>query len=200
MRLNHPLVIAAAVVAGIALIVLAVVYWAEPADSLPAWVPGTRPARGTITSSTASPPFCSASPCSSSRGSRPVRAGRQAASRPDPRSPPPDSATTQSGCAPNEPTSDRLKRAAPRVYCGQMPVSPQQVSVVGEPEIHCLFCPPLAEHSPDPLSAEAGNLGDQSRRLAGVVGSPDRGDQLLARLPELTLSMLDLRGRVRDRR
>jgi hypothetical protein len=40
MRLNHPLVIAAAVVAGIALIVLAVVYWAEPADSPPAWVPG----------------------------------------------------------------------------------------------------------------------------------------------------------------
>jgi hypothetical protein len=63
-----------------------------------------------------------------------------------------------------------------------------------------LSCPPLAENSPDPLSAEAGDLGDQSRRLAGVVGSPDRGDQLLARLPELTLSALDLRGRVRDRR
>jgi hypothetical protein len=65
---------------------------------------------------------------------------------------------------------------------------------------NCLLCPPLAEHSPDPLSAEAGNVGDQSRRLAGVVGGPDRGDQLLARLPELTPSAVDLRGRVRDRR
>jgi len=29
-----------AVVVGIALIVLAVVYWAEPAKSLPSWIPG----------------------------------------------------------------------------------------------------------------------------------------------------------------
>ena len=40
MRLNHPVVIAAAVVVGVALIVLAVVYWAEPAGSLPSWIPG----------------------------------------------------------------------------------------------------------------------------------------------------------------
>lgn len=29
-----------AVVAGVALIVLAIVYWAEPAGSLPGWIPG----------------------------------------------------------------------------------------------------------------------------------------------------------------
>jgi hypothetical protein len=40
MRGNHPLIIAAAVIAGVALIVLAVVYWVEPAGSLPAWIPG----------------------------------------------------------------------------------------------------------------------------------------------------------------
>ena len=40
MNLRHPVVIGIAVVAGIALIVLAVVYWAEPAGSLPAWIPG----------------------------------------------------------------------------------------------------------------------------------------------------------------
>ncbi len=40
MSLNHALVITVAVAAGIALIVLAVVYWAEPAGSLPAWIPG----------------------------------------------------------------------------------------------------------------------------------------------------------------
>ena len=39
-RLNHPVVVAAAAVVGIALIVLAVVYWAEPAGSLPSWIPG----------------------------------------------------------------------------------------------------------------------------------------------------------------
>jgi len=39
-KLNHPLVVAAAAIVGIALIVLAVVYWAEPAGSLPAWIPG----------------------------------------------------------------------------------------------------------------------------------------------------------------
>jgi hypothetical protein len=39
-RLNsRPLVILAALV-GIALIVLAIVYWAEPAGSLPSWIPG----------------------------------------------------------------------------------------------------------------------------------------------------------------
>jgi hypothetical protein len=36
---NRALVLLA-VVAGIALIVLAIVYWAEPAGSLPSWLPG----------------------------------------------------------------------------------------------------------------------------------------------------------------
>ena len=40
MKLNHPLVVAAAVIVGVALIVLAVVYWAEPASSLPSFLPG----------------------------------------------------------------------------------------------------------------------------------------------------------------
>jgi ammonia channel protein AmtB len=40
MNLRHPVVIGIAVVAGIALIVLACVYWAEPAGSLPSWIPG----------------------------------------------------------------------------------------------------------------------------------------------------------------
>jgi len=39
-RLDHPLIVGAAVVVGIALIALAVVYWAEPAGSLPSWIPG----------------------------------------------------------------------------------------------------------------------------------------------------------------
>jgi hypothetical protein len=29
-----------AIIAGVALIVLAIVYWAEPANSLPSWIPG----------------------------------------------------------------------------------------------------------------------------------------------------------------
>src|SRR6266487_4812585 len=37
---KHPAVIAVAFVVGVALIVLAVVYWAEPAGSLPSWIPG----------------------------------------------------------------------------------------------------------------------------------------------------------------
>jgi len=40
MSLRHPVVIGIAVVAGIGLIVLACVYWAEPAGSLPGWIPG----------------------------------------------------------------------------------------------------------------------------------------------------------------
>ena len=40
MNLRHPVVIGIAVVAGIALIVLAIVYWVEPAGSLPSWIPG----------------------------------------------------------------------------------------------------------------------------------------------------------------
>jgi hypothetical protein len=40
MNTRHPGVIGAAVVVGIALIVLAVVYWAEPAGSLPSFIPG----------------------------------------------------------------------------------------------------------------------------------------------------------------
>jgi hypothetical protein len=37
---RHPIVIGLAVVVGLALIVLAAVYWAEPAKSLPSWIPG----------------------------------------------------------------------------------------------------------------------------------------------------------------
>jgi hypothetical protein len=37
------------VIPGIALIVLAVVYWAEPAGSLPTWIPGHEAGPGTIT-------------------------------------------------------------------------------------------------------------------------------------------------------
>jgi len=37
---RHPVVIGLAVVIGIALIVLAIVYWVEPAGSLPSWMPG----------------------------------------------------------------------------------------------------------------------------------------------------------------
>jgi hypothetical protein len=39
-RTNHPAVVALAVVVGIALIALAVVYWVESAGSLPTWLPG----------------------------------------------------------------------------------------------------------------------------------------------------------------
>jgi hypothetical protein len=39
-NLRHPAVVTAAFVVGIALIVLAIVYWAEPAGSLPTFVPG----------------------------------------------------------------------------------------------------------------------------------------------------------------
>jgi hypothetical protein len=37
---RHPVVIGIAVAAGVTLIVLAIIYWAEPAGSLPAWIPG----------------------------------------------------------------------------------------------------------------------------------------------------------------
>jgi hypothetical protein len=40
MNTRHPAVIIAAVVVGIALIVLGIVYWAEPAKSLPSFIPG----------------------------------------------------------------------------------------------------------------------------------------------------------------
>jgi hypothetical protein len=50
------------------------------------------------------------------------------------------------------------------------------------------------------LPAEAGHVGDHRRCLAGFVGNPDRCDQLLSRLLELTLPPLDLRGSVGDRR
>ena len=40
MNAKHPAVIALAVIAGVALIALAVVYWAEPAGSLPSFIPG----------------------------------------------------------------------------------------------------------------------------------------------------------------
>ncbi len=40
MRTNHPAVVALAVLAGLALIALAVVYFATSAGSLPSWLPG----------------------------------------------------------------------------------------------------------------------------------------------------------------
>lgn len=40
MNTRHPVIIGLAVVLGIVLIVLAIVYWVEPASSLPSWMPG----------------------------------------------------------------------------------------------------------------------------------------------------------------
>ena len=40
MNFRSPLVAAVAVLAGLALVVLAVVYWAEPAHALPSFIPG----------------------------------------------------------------------------------------------------------------------------------------------------------------
>ena len=40
MNTRHPAVVIAAVVIGIALIVVSIVYWAEPAKSLPGFFPG----------------------------------------------------------------------------------------------------------------------------------------------------------------
>jgi hypothetical protein len=40
LNFRSPLVIGAAVLVGIALVVVAGVYWAEPAHSLPSWLPG----------------------------------------------------------------------------------------------------------------------------------------------------------------
>jgi drug/metabolite transporter (DMT)-like permease len=37
---------ALAIVVGVALIVLAIVYWAEPAKSLPSWIPGHKAGSG----------------------------------------------------------------------------------------------------------------------------------------------------------
>jgi len=37
---RHPVVVGLAIVLGVAFIALAVVYWAEPAGSLPSWIPG----------------------------------------------------------------------------------------------------------------------------------------------------------------
>ena len=45
----------AACIAGVAFVAIAIVYFAEPAKSLPAFFPAMRPVRSTITSSTASP-------------------------------------------------------------------------------------------------------------------------------------------------
>jgi hypothetical protein len=39
-RANHPVVVGAAAVLGVVLVVLAFVYWIEPAGSLPSWIPG----------------------------------------------------------------------------------------------------------------------------------------------------------------
>jgi len=43
---NRRVLIALAVLAGLALIALAVVYWAEPAKSLPSWIPGHKSGSG----------------------------------------------------------------------------------------------------------------------------------------------------------
>jgi hypothetical protein len=43
---NRRLLIALAAIVGIALIVLAIVYWAEPARSLPSWIPGHQSGSG----------------------------------------------------------------------------------------------------------------------------------------------------------
>ncbi|MFL5926172.1 MAG: hypothetical protein ACJ77E_04475 [Gaiellaceae bacterium] len=40
MNAKHPAVVAVAVIVGVALIVLAIVYWIEPASSLPSFLPG----------------------------------------------------------------------------------------------------------------------------------------------------------------
>jgi hypothetical protein len=40
MRSNNRGLVALAVLAGLALVALAIVYWAEPAGSLPSWIPG----------------------------------------------------------------------------------------------------------------------------------------------------------------
>ena len=40
MNTRHPAVIAIAIVLGIALVVIGIVYWVEPAGSLPSWFPG----------------------------------------------------------------------------------------------------------------------------------------------------------------
>ena len=40
MNSRHPVVIALAVILGIAFILLAILYWAESADSLPSFIPG----------------------------------------------------------------------------------------------------------------------------------------------------------------
>ena len=40
MNTRHPAVIGAALVFGIAFVVLGIVYWVEPAGSLPSWIPG----------------------------------------------------------------------------------------------------------------------------------------------------------------
>ena len=59
MNTRHPAVIALAAVLGVAFIVLAIVYWAEPAGSLPVvGFRAMRPARVTTTSSTGSPRSC----------------------------------------------------------------------------------------------------------------------------------------------
>ncbi|MGB2874306.1 MAG: hypothetical protein WBB76_02410 [Gaiellaceae bacterium] len=46
MRLNSRPVVLVAALIGLALIVLAFVYWAEPAKSLPSWIPGHQAGSG----------------------------------------------------------------------------------------------------------------------------------------------------------
>ena len=40
MKLRSPLIVGVAVLAGLVLVALGVVYWVEPAHALPSWLPG----------------------------------------------------------------------------------------------------------------------------------------------------------------
>ena len=71
---NNRWTVIAAAIAGVVLIVIAIVYFAEPAKSLPGFFPGHEAGSATTTSSTASQRCCSASARSCSPGSRPARA------------------------------------------------------------------------------------------------------------------------------
>lgn len=46
MNTKHPAIVVGAFVLGVALIVLAIVYWVEPAGSLPDWMPGHQAGSG----------------------------------------------------------------------------------------------------------------------------------------------------------
>ena len=70
---NNRWLVIGAVIAGIVLLGLGLMYFVEPAKSLPSFIPGHEAGSATITSSTASPPWCSASAASCSPGSSRAR-------------------------------------------------------------------------------------------------------------------------------